>query len=473
MRKTIVWFRQDLRLADNPALHAASRRGAVVPVYILDEDPAGHGVRAPGGASRWWLHHSLTRLGEALGGLALLRGDPETLLAGLAEQTGADAVHWNRCYEPGAIARDTAIKTALGDAGLEIKSFNGALLHEPWEVKTQGGAPYKVFTPYWRAARELEVADPLPAPKPRIALPDGIGEALEAWALLPVSPNWAEGWEAHWTPGETGAHGRLKAFLDSGLKGYGTKRDRPDLPHVSRLSPHLHHGEISPRQIWWATHRRTDRDESLTKDAEKFLSEVGWREFSYNLLFHFPDLPEKNLRDQFDGYPWRTSEADLKAWRTGMTGYPMVDAGMRELWATGYMHNRVRMIAASFLIKHLRLHWREGEAWFWDTLVDADLANNSASWQWVAGSGADAAPYFRIFNPMTQGTKFDPDGDYVRRWCPELAGLPDAHIHAPFEAPADMLSRAGVRLGETYPAPIVDHKQAREAALAGYETIKG
>ena len=285
-------------------------------------------------------------------------------------------------------------------------------------------------------------------------------------------PNWAKDFEPAWQPGEGPALAKLDRFLATALTGYGEMRNRPDLARVSRLSPHLHWGEISPRQVWAAVQEKDAADPSLANEASKLLSEIGWREFNYHLLYHFPHMAEGHWRPAFDAFPWTINAAHLKAWQKGLTGYPMVDAGMRELWTTGYMHNRVRMIAASFLVKHLRIGWREGEAWFWDTLVDADLANNVAGWQWVTGSGADAAPYFRIFNPIEQGRKFDPDGTYVRRWCPELARLPTANIHAPFEVDRSVLDRAGITLGVDYPRPIVSHAEARRAALAGYDAIK-
>lgn len=468
---SIVLFRQDLRVSDNPALAHAAARGPVVGLYVLDDTPPPDG-RPLGAASKWWLHHSLVALDGALGGLVVRRGDPRKIVTDVARQVGATGVYWNRCYEPYAIARDTDLKSALQDDGLDAESFNGCLLFEPWHIKTQAGDPYKVYSAYWRACLKSPIPRLHPTPKVKTERPEGISENLEDWALLPSKPNWATGFEAVWQPGEAGAHDRLDTFLDQGLSGYSTGRDRPDQDNVSRLSPHIHFGEISPRQIWAKTMRYVDDHPEVQKDAEKFLSEIGWREFAYHLLYHFPTLPERNWKPAFDAYPWVKNTNHLAAWQRGQTGYPIVDAGMRELWATGYMHNRVRMVAASFLIKHLRLDWRLGEAWFWDTLVDADLANNAASWQWVAGSGADAAPYFRIFNPMTQGRKFDPDGLYVRQWCPELAQLPNKFVHAPFEAPAEILEEAGVVLGTTYPNPIVDHAAARAAALCGYDDVK-
>ncbi len=476
---TILWFRQDLRLADNQAAAAAlAGGGPVVPVFILDDDTPGDW--RPGGASRWWLHHSLSRLGEALAArgsrLILARGVAGPVLDRLVAATGAVRVVWTRCYEPAAIRRDTAVKAALKARGVAAESHPGALLFEPWTVTTAGGTPYRVYTPFWRACRAAGVAgSPVPAPE-RLPAPAAWpeSEALDAWGLRPTAPDWSGGLAAAWTPGEDGAQARLATFLDRPLGRYADQRDRPDLPGTSGLSPHLHWGEIGPRQIWRAVEHRVDsgRLDGKTAQAEKFLKEIVWREFSYNLLYHFPEIADTPLDARFAAFPWRTDDAALAAWQRGRTGYPIVDAGMRQLWAVGWMHNRVRMIVASFLVKHLLLPWQAGEAWFWDTLVDADLASNAASWQWVAGCGADAAPYFRIFNPVLQGCKFDPDGTYVRRWVPELATLDTAWLHAPWEAPAGTLDRAGIRLGRDYPQPIVDHRSARARALAVFEQIK-
>jgi len=465
---TLVWFRQDLRLRDNPALAAAAARGRIVPIFILDETDKSW---APGSASLWWLHHSLTALRQDLGALSLYRGDPAKLIPKLVRDAKASAVFWNRCYDGRAVKRDTALKEALKDDGIDVQSFNAALLNEPWDIKTGSGGNYKVFTPYWRAARAREFAAPVAKPKTIDTHRLASSDALEDWKLLPTKPNWAKHFGDRWTPGEQGALDRYEDFLREDLASYGEMRDRPDRPATSRLSPHLHFGEISPRQIY--ARLRHELDSQTTRSgAAKFLSEVGWREFAHHVLYYFPRLPDDNWREGFDAYPWRSSKSDLKAWQRGRTGYPLVDAGMRELWATGFMHNRVRMIAASFLIKHLRLDWRLGEKWFWDTLVDADLANNAFGWQWVAGSGADASPYFRIFNPVAQGEKFDPNGDYVRRWCPELKKLPDKFIHAPWKADADVLKAAGITLGKDYPKPLVDHDEARKAALEGYKKVR-
>ncbi|MEP3429540.1 MAG: deoxyribodipyrimidine photo-lyase [Roseibium sp.] len=469
---TIVWFRQDLRISDNPALYEAAQKGAVLPVFIL-ETPEQSGETHPlGAASRWWQHHSLAALKKKLPGLVFLRGSARHLIPQLVAHTGAKAVYWNRCYEPHAIARDSDIKADLQAEGIDVQSFKASLLFEPWEMETKSGGHFKVFTPFWKSAQQRVVAPPLPQPKTIEFAAYVGGEPLAGLGLLPKQPDWAAGWEQSWTPGEIGAQNRMGSFLDEELAGYGDLRNRPDLPNVSRLSPHLHFGDISPRQIWAATHHAMDANEGLSSDGMKFLSEIVWREFSHHLLYHFPQLPSQNWKPVFDDYPWRESAEDLKRWQKGQTGYPLIDAGMRELWQTGYMHNRVRMLVASFLVKHLRLHWHHGESWFRDTLVDADLANNSAGWQWVAGSGADAAPYFRIFNPMSQGLKFDPDGSYTRKWVPELKEMETAHLFAPFEAPESALEKASVVLGETYPHPMVDHASARKAALDGYQSIK-
>ncbi len=465
MSASIVWFRNDLRLADNPALIAALESGQpVVPVYVLDEET--HGVRAPGAASLWWLHHSLLSLDASLrklgSRLILRRGAAETALADLAAACGATSIHWNRAYEPGARERDTRLKQAFRQRGAIAQSHKASLLFEPWEVTTQAGQPFKVFTPFWRACRALPPAGaPLPAPKVLSAPPAWpASDALDDWKLLPTAPDWAGGLRASWTPGEAAAARRLTDFLDATLPRYRQARDLPAVEGTSRLSPHLAFGEIGPRQIWRAA---SGLDPSAA--VEKFLAELGWREFAYHLLFHFGDLAQRNFRPEFDGFPWQDSGDALGAWRRGRTGYPIVDAGLRELWTTGWMHNRVRMIVASFLTKDLLIDWRHGERWFWDTLVDADPASNATGWQWVAGSGADAAPYFRVFNPVLQGEKFDPAGDYVRRWIPELARLPAETIHRPWTAPRPPPP-------EIYPAPIVDHAAARARALAAFQTIK-
>ncbi len=472
----IVWFRHDLRLADHAALTAAvDRGGPVICLYILDQDGAGTWAR--GGASLWRLHHSLlslqTRLLDKGQRLILRKGSAEAILSEIISETGAEALYWGRDYEPYAISRDTDLKAHFKDQGLDVQSFCTRLLFEPWTIATQAGDPYKVYSPFWRACLASdEPAAPLPTPH-TIPAPEcwPQSDTLTDWHLLPTRPNWAQDFDPE-TTGEDWAQSRLRTFLDTRVSDYKDKRDLPAAEVTSGLSAALHFGEISPRQIWHKTQAAIDKGEAPAKPAQKFLSELGWREFSYHLLYHFPTLPSENFRYDFNLFPWRDSTEDLKRWQLGQTGYPLVDAGMRQLWQTGEMHNRVRMVVASFLTKHLMLHWRHGEDWFWDTLVDADLANNAASWQWVAGSGADAAPYFRIFNPFTQGEKFDAQGQYVRQWVPELSGLPNTKIHRPWEASASELGNAGITLGSTYPHPMVDHMTARDRALEAYEILK-
>ena len=472
----IFWFRQDLRLEDNPGLRAACASGRpLLAVYILDDETPG--AWRMGGAARWWLHHSLKALGRELdkhGQRLLLRsGKAAEIVMRLVEATGAPAVYWNRCYEPYARQRDEQLKKQLKARGVEVRSFNASLLYEPWEILTDQGTPFRVYTAFWKRAQTRGQA-PRSETAPRISAnrPAVKSERLESWGLLPHKPNWAAGFEPLWRPGEQGAQQRLEQFLREAANDYREARDFPAQAKTSRLSPHLHFGEIGPRQIWHAVQEAVEQGQVQKAAAAKFLAELGWREFSYHLLYHFPSLPEEPLRPEFAHFPWRKSEQDLKRWQHGETGYPLVDAGMRELWRTGWMHNRVRMVVASFLVKDLLLAWQLGEAWFWDTLVDADLANNAASWQWVAGCGADAAPYFRIFNPVLQGEKFDPDGEYVRQWVPELAALPPEYIHKPWEAPREALEKAGVVLGKTYPQPMVDHAIARQRALEAFAQLK-
>jgi deoxyribodipyrimidine photo-lyase len=476
---SIVWFRQDLRLTDNPALAAAlRRRGPVIPLFIWDQ--AGKGQWKLGGASKWWLHHSLSSLNhdlETLGSRLIVRsGDSADVLLQVVEQTGADAVYWNRCYEPQAIQRDSGLKEELRRRGITADSFNALLLFEPFLVKNRQGAPFQVFTPFWRQCLSLPVPEPTQR-RPRageLPMPSRWPSTLSVadLGLLPTIP-WDSGLQEAWQPGERAALQRLKFFLRR-TGGYEKSRDRLDQEGSSRLSPHLHFGEIGPRQIWTALRKQAEASGVFPADrgVQKFLSELGWREFAYHLLFHFPHTPEKPLRSSFQTFPWRKDDEQFRAWSRGKTGYPIVDAGMRQLWQTGWLPNRVRMVCASFLVKHLRISWREGAAWFWDTLVDADLANNTLGWQWIAGSGADASPYFRIFAPVTQAKKFDPEGDYVRRWVPEIARLPTRFIHEPWTAPTDVLESACIRLGQTYPRPLVDHAQARQAALDAYQRMR-
>ncbi|GHA90001.1 deoxyribodipyrimidine photo-lyase [Algimonas arctica] len=465
---SIVWFRKDRRLSDHPALHAAiDRGGPIILLYILESDTG----RAHGGANGVWLHHSLGELKadiENRGGRLILRaGAAAAVIDAVIKETGADAVFWNRRYFKPDRDRDAQIKDTLTARGLSVESFKGNLLVEPWEVKTKTGTPYRVFTPFWRAAKDgLEVADPLPAPTTLDGFDGALAsDDLDGWGLLPTRPDWGSKMLDYHTPGEAAAQARLADFLDGPIEDYAEGRDRPDKDLTSRLSPHLAHGEISPRQIWDAC-----KDNETT--SYKFLSEIGWREFSYSLLFYNPELATKNFNPNYEAMAWDHDDQAFEAWTTGQTGYPFVDAGMRQLWATGWMHNRVRMVVASFLIKHLMIDWRDGEDWFWDTLLEADLASNAASWQWVAGTGADAAPYFRVFNPFGQGEKFDPNGDYVRQWVPELAALPNKYLQQPWTAPDDVLDKSGIELGRDYPEPIVDHKEARERVLAAYKAAR-
>ena len=461
----IIWLRRDLRLADNPALHAGVQSGKPLILLYIDETNKG---RALGAASKVWLHHSLISLSNSIsekgGQLILRRGPAADVLNDIIAQTGADEVHWNRRYEGWAREIDQALKSNLKSRGLKVESHKANLLVEPWEVATKTGGFYKVFTPFWRAARASFTVDPdLPIPMNLNSF-RGLGsDKVTDWNLLPASLDWGNKIMTYHNAGEVHAMGRLKRFLAGPVGQYDLQRDRPDNEvGTSKLSPHLAFGEISPRQIWNAAY-------GIGGDSDKFLSEIGWREFSYTLLFYNPDLARENYKPDFDKFPWDRDPAKVEAWRRGQTGYPFVDAGMRELWQTGWQHNRVRMVCASFLIKHLLTDWRVGENWYWDTLLEADPASNAASWQWVAGSGADASPYFRIFNPFTQAEKFDPNGDYVRKYIPELAKLPRKYIHQPWIAPPDILSQAGVQLGKTYPKPIVDHKTARELALQSYK----
>jgi len=495
---TLFWFRRDLRLGDNPALSEAVARtrecgGYLLPVFVWE--PRVRRSWAPGDAARWWLWNSLAALDGELhrrgSRLALGQGDPTVALPELARVAGAGTVVWAAGLEPDELADDVAVAAALAGAGIQtVVAPSANLLFDPAAVSTRAGRPYTVFTPYWRACLSGPApAEPWTAPALPSAPPDPAGlplDKLEGEARRA----WAAGFAEVWQPGEAGARLGVARLLQGPLAAYAEERDRPDLASTSRLSPHLHWGELSARQVWRAVageiaeagldleatvgapKRDGEQAPGLRSSAGAFLRQLGWREFGHHLLRHFPRTPERPLHERFAAFPWRDDPAALEAWRRGLTGYPLVDAGMRELWATGWMHNRARLVGASFLVKHLLLPWRSGEEWFWDTLVDADLANNALGWQWVAGCGADAAPYFRIFNPVTQGRRYDPDGAYVRRWVPELAGLPAAHVHAPWLAPADVLAAAGVTLGETYPPPIVDHGEARSRALAAYDVVR-
>ena len=477
-KPALIWFRNDLRLNDHLALAAAAELGApVLPVFVWSPDE--EGSWPPGAASRWWLHQSLAALEKQLtragSRLVYRRGPAVNTLLALAKETGAQAVFWHRRYEPAVREQEARIERALREAGLEARSFPGALLHEPGELKNKASRAYQVFTPFWKACLG-QPAPPKPLPAPRklhgpSKWPYGL--PLEALELEP-RVDWTTGLRAAWQPGEAGAQRQWKRFCRQALLDYTEKRDRPDLPGTSRLSPHLHFGEITPRQIWHGVRECAEAKglSARTWRHFQFLTELGWREFAHHLLYHFPHTPTHPLRTEFARFPWRDEPDWLHAWQRGATGYPFIDAGMRELWATGWMHNRVRMAVASFLVKDLRLPWVEGARWFWDTLVDADLADNTLGWQWTTGCGADAAPYFRVFNPAGQGRAHDPEGRYTRQWVPELARLPDRWIHEPWRAPRAVLAEAGVELGRTYPEPIVNHAIARATALEAYGGIK-
>ena len=447
----LVWFRQDLRLLDNPALAAAvERRAPIIPVYIWA--PEEEGAWPPGGASKWWLARSLSSLSAELerrnSRLVVRRGPTAEALIRLVAETRASALYWNRRYEPAVATRDRDLTTRLHDSGLVAESFNGSLLFEPWTILNGSGQSYRVFSAFWRACMANNVDLPgIDAPE-RVIAPEIWPHSLELSDLeLEPKVDWATGFREVWQPGEAGAHRALRRFLRDALDRYPLDRNRPDFIGTSRLSPHLHFGEIGPAQVWRAV---TKQMHGRAEACEAYLRQIGWREFAYHLLYHHPESPRKPIRPEFANFPWHENPSLFKTWKRGMTGYPLVDAGMRELWQTGWMHNRVRMVVASFLVKHLLMPWQEGAAWFWDTLVDADLANNTLGWQWTAGCGADAAPYFRIFNPSLQAAKFDSHGAYVRRWVPEFD------------------RRNG---GSRYPSPIVDHDKARRRALAAYAHI--
>lgn len=481
IRPLVVWFRDDLRLADHPALEHARRSGLpLICVYVLQ--PAQEGMRGLGGAASWWLHGALQALDQDLracgGELLLLAGSAPDVLGQLASQVDAAGLVWNRRYGQAERAMDAGIKQRFRAEGRLASSHAGSVLHEPWTLRPDGATPYQVFSAYWRAClRAGEPPLPLPAPADlRFASLQGLSLAsrrsLAELDLLPRTPDWAGGLRAHWVPGEAAAWRQLQQFVEEGLRGYAEGRDFPGQAHCSRLSPYLRFGHLSPRQIWHAMSAAALQHRLPGQDLDKFLAELGWRDFCQYLHYHHAALESRPLQPSFEAMPWRHDPAALKAWQRGQTGYPLVDAGMRELWTTGWMHNRVRMVVASFLVKHLLLDWRDGEAWFWDTLVDADPASNPASWQWVAGCGMDAAPYFRIFNPILQGQKFDAQGAYVRHWLPELAKLPDRALQQPWTASSAQTRAAGVRLGIDYPEPVVEHAMARERALQAYAQMR-
>jgi deoxyribodipyrimidine photo-lyase len=472
----LVWFRKDLRLRDNPALwHALDRGFRVLPVFIWSAEEEGEWPL--GGASRWWLGRSLAALDGDLRTLAsrliVRQGAALPSIEALVRESGATAIFWNRRYEPAIIERDKAVKSAC-EGWIEAKSFNGSLLIEPWDIKTQQGRPYQVYSPLWRAFEKLD-APPRPRPAPaHIPGPTKWPDSVSIGALdLEPRLDWAKGFEPVFSPGEQGAQRAKTRFLDSVALRYRTAREYPSEEGTSRLSPHLHFGEVSPRELWHQVQAKIDAAAGAeASQAAWYQRELVWREFAHHLIYHFPHTPTQPLRENFRAFPWATDPQGLEAWKRGRTGYPIVDAGMRELWATGWMHNRVRMIVSSFLVKDLRISWVEGARWFWDTLVDADLANNTLGWQWSGGCGADAAPYFRIFNPISQGEKFDAEGAYVRRWVPELAALPNSAIHRPWELSELQLRACGVVLGKDYPPPIVDHAKARVLALEAFSKVK-
>jgi len=478
----IVWFRNDLRVSDNLALDYAHKSGRpVLPIFIMDRSETIS--RRLGAAQKWWLHHSLSNLSQSLeklgSRLLIFEGDALATLSDLARALTIDTVIFNRRFDRVNDTDDRDILSHLEGLGLKVHGFNGHLLTDPWLTLNKSGEPFRVFTPFWRTSlQNLAVPSAVPAPKSLKAFDGDLSalgaSSLDGLDLLPKKPDWASRFGAHWTPGEQGAHHRLKDFLDTALKGYALNRNRPDFVSTSRLSPHLAFGEISIAQVWRQSEAAVQSGVSPASDEDLrvFQAELGWRDFSYHLLINQNDIKNRNIQRHFDQFPWGFNDTHFNAWCRGKTGYPIVDAGMRELWQTGFMHNRVRMIVASFLVKHLQIDWRHGEQWFWDTLVDADPASNPASWQWVAGSGADAAPYFRIFNPMLQGEKFDPDGIYVKRFVPELKDLPAKYIHAPWTASPFELAAANVRLGQDYPNPIVDHDKARNLALDAYKSLK-
>lgn len=465
----MIWFRQDLRISDNPALQKAAQSGKILPIYILDDHlPGEHKM---GEASRWWCHHSLKGLNEQLDGqLRLFKGPCDKVIQMLVSALKPKALFWNRCYEPWRIRVDAQIKQWVRKKGIQCESFNGSLLWEPWEILKKDSTPYKVFTPFYQKGCLMAMEPRLPIQHmPHCQYIEHKVQnslTLDELELLPKI-QWADTIASQWKVGEQFARKRLNQFLKEGIQNYKKGRDFPALNSVSRLSPYLHFGEISVNQIW-----HTVKSISQDENVQHFLRELGWREFSYYLLYHFPQLPTENLQPKFNQFKWLENESSLQSWQKGQTGIPIVDAGMRELWQTGYMHNRVRMIVGSFLVKNLRCHWHHGHSWFWDCLVDADLANNSASWQWIAGCGADAAPYFRIFNPVTQGQKFDPKGLYTQQYVPELKSMPLKYLFNPWEAPSQELAKANIKLGRDYPFPIVDLKVSRQSALEAFAHLK-
>lgn len=469
-KKLIHWFRQDLRIDNNPSLYNAFKQGDVLPVYIIDDIDAAEDKM--GAASKVWLYHSLKALDKSLDGkLHILQGSAKEILFEIIKNYQIEAVYWNRCYEAWRIKRDANIKQALQDNGIEVRTFNSALLWEPWQILKKDQTPYKVFTHFYKAALSSNIriqSEILTQDTKKKSIYDAKCDNHNVLSTLAPNKIWSKDIIASWEPGEDGAHKKLNMFLQDGIDNYKEGRNFPAEEYVSKLSPHIHFGEISVVYIWEKILRLRQQD----KNTECFLSELGWREFAYYLLYHFSNLPSENLQTKFNQFAWIKDKTKFTAWKKGLTGYPIIDAAMRQLWQTGYMHNRCRMVVGSFLVKNLLIDWREGAKWFWDCLFDADLASNSASWQWVAGTGVDAAPYFRIFNPVAQGQKFDPDGKYTKKYVPELKDMPVEYLFNPWEAPNDILNKAGVIIGDNYPMPIVDIKLSREKALQIYKNLK-
>ncbi len=481
MQNTLIWFRQDLRISDNPALFEAIKNSkSVTAIYILD-DKKNSKIRKLGGASKWWLHYSLKDLAENLSknyniNLIIRKGNAKEILAKITQENQIEKIYFNRLYEPYYFQRDNEIENYFQQKNIATESFNASLLVEPWEVKNNNGEYFKVYTHFYKSClKNINPRSPLKTPEKQDKSYNKniFSEKLDDLHLTPKSPNWAVSFYDYWQVSEQSAQNRLYNFLENFVFDYDEKRNFPDVEYTSKLSPYLHFGQISPHQILEACELYKTKNPNSINGINKFISEIYWREFSYNLLFNFPKLPDENFRAEFNNFPWNDDKNLLRAWQKGKTGYPIIDAGMRELWHTGWMHNRVRMIVGSLLTKHLLTHWKNGEEWFWDCLVDADLANNTASWQWVSGSGADAAPYFRIFNPIMQGEKFDPKGVYVRKWLPELKHLPNEFIHKPWQASPLILKASGVELGKDYPMPIVNMEAGRAKALEAYQIMRG
>ncbi len=478
MNPVILWFRNDLRLDDNAALALALREGApVIPVFVFA--PGEEAPWSPGGASRWWLHHALQdldgQLRERGSRLIVKKAAPGQgsldVLSSLARETGARAVFWSRRYEPGIIQRDSGIKESLRSQGIHAESANSGMLFEPHEIANKSGKPFQVFTPMWRHYQKLGKPELVRVPLEELRHPKKWPgtDSIQSLALLPTLP-WDTGFGEFWgTPSRQDGLRRLRAFVKSGAEDYPEHRDVPAEPGTTRLSAYLHFGQLGPREVWAALAGAPNYSDHFSTGA---MRQLVWRDFAHHLLFHFPETPLKPLRPEYELFPWQSGEGLFEAWKRGETGYPIVDAGMRQLWQTGWMHNRVRMIAGSLLVKHLLQPWQDGAQWFWDTLVDADLANNTMGWQWIGGCGADAAPYFRIFKPITQGERFDPQGVYVRRYLPELKGLPNKFVHKPWEMGGLELKGCGVELGRNYPHPIIDHATGRQRALDAFAEFK-